>query len=66
MKTYRLLVHETTGGAPVELAAQMAGDARVVEFARHRVASAKGVTAIEVWSGPVKLCEIGPGDLKAA
>jgi hypothetical protein len=66
MKTYRLLVHEMAGGKPVELAAEMAHDARVVEFARARVAASKGVTAIEVWSGPVKLCEVWPDDLKAA
>ncbi|HEY1750361.1 MAG TPA: hypothetical protein VGG29_03810 [Caulobacteraceae bacterium] len=66
MKTYRLLVHERAGDAPVELAAEMAHDARVVQFARDRVAASKGVTAIEVWSGPVKLCEVGPEDLKAA
>jgi hypothetical protein len=58
MKTYRILVHEGAG-APVELAAEMGSDARVVQFARERLASSRKVTAIEVWSGPMKLCELG-------
>jgi len=58
MKTYRILVHEGAG-APVELAAEMSSDARVVEFARDRLASSRKVTVIEVWSGLVRLCQFG-------
>jgi hypothetical protein len=58
MKTYRILVHEADG-ARIELAAEMGSDARVVEFARDRLASSRKATAIEVWAGPVKLCQFG-------
>lgn len=56
MKTYRILVHDRRNAAPIELVAEMARDARAQEFARERLASSADVAAIEVWSGPVKLC----------
>jgi hypothetical protein len=58
MKTYRIVVHDDRAGAPIELAAEMAHDARVTEFCRERLASSDFVSSIEVWSGAKKLCQL--------
>jgi hypothetical protein len=55
MKAYRILVQDSRMGGVVELAAEMRGDARALEFARNRLASSDHVDAVEVWSGPVRL-----------
>lgn len=43
----------------VELAAEMRSDARAQEFALERYGSSDHVRAVEVWSGPVRLCIYG-------
>ena len=58
MKAYRLLVHDDRTAAPVELAAEMAHDARVTEFCRQRLAETGYISSIEVWSGAKKLCHL--------
>jgi hypothetical protein len=58
MKAYRVLVHDVRSAAPLELAAEMAHDARVTEFCRQRLASSAYVTSIEVWSGAKQLCQL--------
>ena len=58
MKAYRILVHDDRAAAPIELAAEMAHDARVTEFCRERLASSAYVSSIEVWSGAKKLCQL--------
>jgi len=58
MKAYRILVHDDRSAAPIELAAEMAHDARVTEFCRQRLASSAYVSSIEVWSGEKKLCHL--------
>jgi len=58
MKAYRILIHDDRTAAPVELAAEMASDARVTEFCRQRLASSAYVSSIEVWSGDKKLCHL--------
>ena len=58
MKAYRILVHELRSSAPVELAAEMANDARVTEFCRERLATSPQLTSIEVWAGGKKLCHL--------
>jgi hypothetical protein len=64
MKAYKILVHDRRCDAPIELAAEMKHDARVVEFARDRLAASSHVAAIEVWSGATRLCRLD--ELKAA
>lgn len=58
MKAYRILVHDSRTAAPIELAAEMAHDARVTEFFRERLASSAYVASIEVWAGAKKLCHL--------
>jgi hypothetical protein len=58
MKTYRILVHDEQCAAPVELAVEMAHDARVAEFCRERMQKSAHVSSIEVWSGAKKLCHL--------
>jgi hypothetical protein len=58
MKAYKILVHDRRCAAPLELAAQMKHDVRVVEFARDRLAASEHVAAIEVWSGTRRLCRL--------
>jgi hypothetical protein len=36
----------------------MSGDTRVAEFCRQRIAQSDHVIAIEIWSGPQRLCHI--------
>ena len=55
MKAYRILVQDNRMSGTVELAAEMRGDARALEFARDRLASSEHVYAVEVWAGPVRL-----------
>jgi hypothetical protein len=57
MKAYRILVQDSRMDGVVELAAEMRGDARALEFARERFSS-DHVRAVEVWSGPVRLCSL--------
>ena len=66
MKTYRILVHDRRCATPIELAAEMAHDDRVAEFARERWLASAHVAAIEVWSGAVRLCRFADASLKAA
>ena len=66
MKAYRILVHDRRCGAPIELAAEMRHDARVVEFARDRLAASNHVASIEVWSGATRLCWLDAEQRKAA
>ena len=56
MKPYRILVEDRREGAPSELAAEFAHDARACEFARQRLDTTPMMAAIEVWAGPVRLC----------
>jgi hypothetical protein len=58
MKAYRIVVHDNRSAAPIELAAEMAHDARVTEFCRERLANSAHVASIEVWSGATKLCQL--------
>ena len=58
MKAYKILVHDDREADPIELAAELAHDARAQEFARQRLASSDHFAAIEVWRGPVKLCHL--------
>lgn len=58
MKAYKILVHDVREADPIELAAELAHDARAQEFARQRLASSDHVAAIEVWRGAVKLCHL--------
>jgi hypothetical protein len=58
MKAYRILVHDDQWTAPVELAVEMAHDARVAEFCRDRMRKSAHVSSIEVWSGGKKLCHL--------
>jgi hypothetical protein len=58
MKAYRILVHDDQGAAPVELAVEMAHDARVAEFCRERMRKSAHVSSIEVWSGAKMLCHL--------
>jgi hypothetical protein len=58
MKAYRILVHDDRYGAPVELAVEMARDARVAEFCRDRMQKSVHVSSIEIWSGAKKLCHL--------
>ena len=55
MKAYRILVHDSRDPAPIELAAEMADDARVTEYCRARLARSAAVTSIEIWSGAKRL-----------
>lgn len=66
MKAYKILVHDDREGDPIELAAELAHDARAREFARDRLASSAHIMAIEVWRGPLKLCRFTSGQLRAA
>jgi hypothetical protein len=66
MKTYRILVHDRRCAAPIELVAEMARDERAAEFARERWAASAHVTAIEVWSGPRRLCSFADAQRRAA
>lgn len=66
MKAYRIVVHDVRSAAPIELAAEMAHDARVTEFCRERLATSGNVTSIEVWSGAKKLCHLRSEALQAA
>jgi len=50
MKAYRILIYEGAGEAPIELAAELAHDARARQFAGEKLA-ARRVSAVEVWSG---------------
>jgi hypothetical protein len=58
MKAYRLVVHDGRSAAPIELVAEMAHDARVIEFCRERLATSVHVTSIEIWSGGIKLRQL--------
>ena len=58
MKAYRLLVHDDETATPVELAVEMAHDARVAEFCRERMQKSAHVSSIEIWSGAKKLCHL--------
>ncbi|HXQ15807.1 MAG TPA: hypothetical protein VN814_14410 [Caulobacteraceae bacterium] len=58
MKAYRILVHDGRSEAPIELAAEMAHDARVTEYCRDRFARSAEVSSIEIWSGAKKLCHL--------
>jgi hypothetical protein len=58
MKAYRLLVHDNRSANPIELAAEMAGDARVTEFCETRLATSAHLASIEVWAGTTKLCHL--------
>ena len=58
MKAYRIVIHDDRGAAPIELAAEMAHDARVTEFCRDRLAASAHLASIEVWSGAKKLCHL--------
>jgi hypothetical protein len=58
MKAYRILVHDGRCEAPIELAVEMAHDARVAEYCRDRLASSTKVSSIEIWSGAQKLCQL--------
>jgi hypothetical protein len=58
MKAYRILVHDARSAAPIELAVEMAHDARVAEHCRQRLASSAEVSSIEIWSGAKKLCHL--------
>jgi hypothetical protein len=55
MNTYRILVHDAHGGAPTVLTAELASDARALEFAHERLAAHPEVAAIEVWIGAARL-----------
>jgi len=66
MKTYRILVHDRRCAAPIELAAEMARDDRVAEFARDRWLASVHVAAIEVWEGARRICRFADASLKAA
>ena len=60
MKAYRILVHDGRSAAPIELAAEMAHDARVTEYCRSAASQASaGVSSIEM-AGQVrgKLCHL--------
>ena len=58
MQAYRILVHDSRSAAPIELAAEMAHDARVTEYCRERLATSAAVGSIEIWSGDKKLCHL--------
>jgi hypothetical protein len=66
MKTYRIVVHDRRCSAPIELAAEMQSDTRVLEFARDRLAASRHVAAIEVWRGATRLCWLDAEQRKAA
>jgi hypothetical protein len=66
MKSYRIVVHDTRLGGPVELAAEMRSDARVREYAAQRYGASDHVQAVEVWSGSVRLCAFGQARKAAA
>jgi hypothetical protein len=66
MKAYRLLVHDNRSAKPIELAAEMAGDARVTEFCQARLAASAQLASIEVWSGGTKLCHLWNESRQAA
>ena len=66
MKAYKILVHDVREADPIELAAELAHDARAHEIAHQRLTSSTYVAAIEVWRGHVKLCHLKSGQLRAA
>jgi hypothetical protein len=66
MKAYRLLVHDNRSAKPIELAAEMAGDVRVAEFCRARLAASAHLASIEIWSGTTKLCHLSSEARQAA
>jgi hypothetical protein len=66
MKAYRIVVDDSRLGEALVLAAELRGDARAREFARQRFASSEHVRAVEVWSGPTRLCSYGEGARAAA
>jgi hypothetical protein len=66
MKSYRILMHDDRGAAPVELVAEMARDERVVEFCRDRLAVSPRVASIEIWSNDGKLCHLWSETRRAA
>jgi hypothetical protein len=59
MKAYRILVHDRRDAAPAEWAAEMAHDARAMEFAHARFAASDHIAGIEVWAGSQRLCLYG-------
>jgi hypothetical protein len=65
MKSYRILVHDNRLGA-IELSVEMRSDGRVREFARERFGSSEHVRAVEVWSGPDRICALGEPPRAAA
>jgi hypothetical protein len=58
MKTYRMLVHEPGGDAPVELTTEMVSDLRAVDFARQRLAAHPRLDEIEIWTDQGRLCRL--------
>jgi hypothetical protein len=66
MKAYRILVHDGRSAAPIELAVEMAHDARVAEYCRDRLARSAWVSSIEIWSGAKKLCDLANEARQAA
>ena len=58
MKAYRILIHDSREPTPIELAVEMARDARVAEYCRDRLAKSAAVSSIEIWSGGKKLCQL--------
>ena len=59
MKSYRILVHDTRMGGPIELSAERRSDARAREYALSRYHASDAVQAVEVWAGPVRLLACG-------
>jgi len=66
MKAYRILVHDLREREPVELAAELAHDARAHEVARERLSSSSYFAAVEVWRGAVKLCHLVKPEYRVA
>jgi len=66
MKTYRILVHDARCAAPIELVAEMARDERAQQYARDQWSASANVEAIEVWSGPRRLCRFEDAARRAA
>jgi hypothetical protein len=66
MKSYRILVHDRREAAPIELAAVMAHDARVQEFARGRLDADPNISGMEIWFETRKLCDLTRESRKAA
>ena len=57
VKTYSILVHDRRRPETTSLVAELAHDARAIDFARERLDSSAHYQAIEVWREGVKLFE---------